>query len=257
MAKPIAAHVGRPLLGLLFRTKLRSLRNRIRQTIDQGPLRVTATGALMLVIWVGLYLLFYMTFIQLRRTPLEATVAIPLVFNFFFVVMLMLLTFSNAIIAYGSLFGKDESAYLLSSPVTPKDFVTLKYFESLLLASWSLILLGIPLMLAMADMAEENVFYVLFLAFFLAFIPIPGALGLFLAWAAARFFPRRIARKGAAACGVLIAFSLRGKLSPDHGMNVELTALYWHFVDIVWIVIFTLLYLIGGFDPGPALPPGG
>ncbi len=43
---------------------------------------------------------------------------------------------------------------------------------------------------------------------------------------------------------LLIAFSLRGKLSPDHGMNVELTALYWHFVDIVWIVIFTIVYLL-------------
>jgi heme/copper-type cytochrome/quinol oxidase subunit 3 len=27
-------------------------------------------------------------------------------------------------------------------------------------------------------------------------------------------------------------------------MNVELTALYWHFVDIVWIVIFTIVYLL-------------
>ena len=208
MARPIVVHVDRPLLGLLFRTKMRSLRNRIHQTIDQGPLRVMATSALMLVVWLGLYLLFHLTFSQLRRTPLQATVAIPLVFNFFFAVMLMLLTFSNAIIAYGSLFGRDESAYLLSSPVPPKDFVTLKYFESLLLASWSLILLGIPLMLAMADMAEDSVFYILFLAFFVAFIPIPGALGLFLAWAAARFFPRRIARTGAVACGLVIAILL-------------------------------------------------
>ncbi|GMQ85280.1 MAG: heme-copper oxidase subunit III [Acidimicrobiia bacterium] len=43
---------------------------------------------------------------------------------------------------------------------------------------------------------------------------------------------------------MLIAFSLQGRLSPDHGMNVELVALYWHFVDIVWIVIFTVVYLI-------------
>jgi heme/copper-type cytochrome/quinol oxidase subunit 3 len=43
---------------------------------------------------------------------------------------------------------------------------------------------------------------------------------------------------------LLVAFSLRGRLSLDHGMNVELTALYWHFVDIVWIVIFTVVYLL-------------
>lgn len=37
---------------------------------------------------------------------------------------------------------------------------------------------------------------------------------------------------------------------PSH-LDVDIAGLYWHFVDIVWIVIFTLLYLIGGFD-GPA-----
>jgi cytochrome c oxidase subunit 3/cytochrome o ubiquinol oxidase subunit 3 len=43
---------------------------------------------------------------------------------------------------------------------------------------------------------------------------------------------------------LLVAFSFRGRLSNDQGMNVELTALYWHFVDIVWIVIFTVVYLL-------------
>jgi cytochrome c oxidase subunit 3/cytochrome o ubiquinol oxidase subunit 3 len=43
---------------------------------------------------------------------------------------------------------------------------------------------------------------------------------------------------------LLVAFSLRRRLSPDQGMNVELVALYWHFVDIVWIVIFTIVYLL-------------
>ena len=27
-------------------------------------------------------------------------------------------------------------------------------------------------------------------------------------------------------------------------MNVEMVGLYWHFVDIVWIVIFTVVYLL-------------
>ena len=33
-------------------------------------------------------------------------------------------------------------------------------------------------------------------------------------------------------------------LSLDGGMNLEFIALYWHFVDIVWIVLFTVVYLI-------------
>jgi heme/copper-type cytochrome/quinol oxidase subunit 3 len=36
----------------------------------------------------------------------------------------------------------------------------------------------------------------------------------------------------------------RGKLKPADSLKVEIAGLYWHFVDIVWIVIFTLVYLI-------------
>jgi cytochrome c oxidase subunit 3 len=37
---------------------------------------------------------------------------------------------------------------------------------------------------------------------------------------------------------------LRGRLLPHHSLRLEIAGLYWHFVDIVWIVIFTLIYLI-------------
>jgi heme/copper-type cytochrome/quinol oxidase subunit 3 len=42
----------------------------------------------------------------------------------------------------------------------------------------------------------------------------------------------------------LLWVSLRGGLKPHQAINVEIVGLYWHFVDIVWIVIFTLVYLI-------------
>ena len=42
----------------------------------------------------------------------------------------------------------------------------------------------------------------------------------------------------------LLILSMRNKLGPEKAMNVELAGLYWHFVDVVWIVIFTLVYLI-------------
>jgi cytochrome c oxidase subunit 3 len=37
----------------------------------------------------------------------------------------------------------------------------------------------------------------------------------------------------------------RGEFGPGYDTPVELTGLYWHFVDIVWIFLFPLLYLIG------------
>ena len=49
----------------------------------------------------------------------------------------------------------------------------------------------------------------------------------------------------------LFGQSALGDLKQEHSLRVELAGLYWHFVDIVWIVIFTLLYLIGGTDGPP------
>jgi cytochrome c oxidase subunit 3/cytochrome o ubiquinol oxidase subunit 3 len=44
--------------------------------------------------------------------------------------------------------------------------------------------------------------------------------------------------------GSLFVLSMRGKLPPERSETVEIAGLYWHFVDIVWVVIFTLVFLI-------------
>jgi heme/copper-type cytochrome/quinol oxidase subunit 3 len=42
----------------------------------------------------------------------------------------------------------------------------------------------------------------------------------------------------------LYAFSLTGKVKPNQDLKTEMIGLYWHFVDIIWVVIFTVVYLI-------------
>jgi heme/copper-type cytochrome/quinol oxidase subunit 3 len=42
----------------------------------------------------------------------------------------------------------------------------------------------------------------------------------------------------------LVGMSMSGRLQPGAARKVELIGLYWHFVDIVWVVIFTVVYLI-------------
>jgi heme/copper-type cytochrome/quinol oxidase subunit 3 len=37
----------------------------------------------------------------------------------------------------------------------------------------------------------------------------------------------------------------RGKIQQKDSLSVELAGLYWHFVDIVWVAIFTIVYLLG------------
>ena len=43
---------------------------------------------------------------------------------------------------------------------------------------------------------------------------------------------------------VILIMALRGRFGPQHTHLVEYTGLYWHFVDIVWIFLFPLLYLV-------------
>ncbi len=44
---------------------------------------------------------------------------------------------------------------------------------------------------------------------------------------------------------IIAWFAWRGRYSPEYFSPVEVTGLYWHFVDIVWIFLFPMLYLIG------------
>ena len=43
----------------------------------------------------------------------------------------------------------------------------------------------------------------------------------------------------------LLVMAYRGRFSPGYYTPIEVSGLYWHFVDIVWIFLFPLLYLIG------------
>ena len=45
----------------------------------------------------------------------------------------------------------------------------------------------------------------------------------------------------------LFFHSYRGGVTPENSLDVDLAALYWHFVDMVWIIIFTVVYLFGVF----------
>jgi cytochrome c oxidase subunit 3 len=40
-------------------------------------------------------------------------------------------------------------------------------------------------------------------------------------------------------------FTLLGKVKPEHSERAEVFSLYWHFVDVVWVVVFTVVYVIG------------
>jgi len=45
-------------------------------------------------------------------------------------------------------------------------------------------------------------------------------------------------------CTVLV-FGLAGRVGRSHSRRIDVLSLYWHFVDAVWVIVFTVVYVIG------------
>ena len=43
----------------------------------------------------------------------------------------------------------------------------------------------------------------------------------------------------------VLLFTLAGRVTIEHSPRVDVLALYWHFVDAVWVVVFTVVYVVG------------
>lgn len=50
---------------------------------------------------------------------------------------------------------------------------------------------------------------------------------------------------GLLALSTVLLFALAGQVRTEHGGRIEVLSLYWHFVDAVWVVVFTVVYVIG------------
>jgi cytochrome c oxidase subunit III len=50
---------------------------------------------------------------------------------------------------------------------------------------------------------------------------------------------------GLVALSLVMAFTLLGNVRSEHAERVDVLSLYWHFVDAVWVVVFTVVYVLG------------
>ena len=44
---------------------------------------------------------------------------------------------------------------------------------------------------------------------------------------------------------IVLLFGVVGRVGPEQSSRVEVLSLYWHFVDAVWVVVFTVVYVLG------------
>jgi cytochrome c oxidase subunit 3 len=42
-----------------------------------------------------------------------------------------------------------------------------------------------------------------------------------------------------------MVFTLFSKVKQEHSLRAEIVSMYWHFVDVVWVIVFTVVYVVG------------
>lgn len=50
---------------------------------------------------------------------------------------------------------------------------------------------------------------------------------------------------GLLALTTVLIFAFRGDVGTQHAGRAEVLSMYWHFVDVVWVVVFTVVYIVG------------
>jgi ABC-2 type transport system permease protein len=202
------------ILRLVLWARFVTIRAEIAALRKKSRLMLAVLGGFCLGYLAAGYYIFYTGLIFLRKFPLVGTLLaqriLYLIFGFFFAMLI----FSNAIIGYASLFKNRETDFLLSLPIRSRDVYLWKLIESLGLASWALLFLSAPMMVAWGRANEAHwPFYAEVFVAFLPFVVIPALLGswaiLFLVRVLSVRWTKRILFAAGAATVVWLAFGVK------------------------------------------------
>lgn len=170
------------------------VRNIVRQGLDEARLRVTVVLTLSFLFWVGLFVLFAGGFRLVDSLLEDSSIrdqTYEVIFDIFFVSLMVMLVFSAGIILYSSLYRSREAEFLLTIPVRNARIFLHKFQEAVLFSSWGFILLGTPMLVAYGIVTLAPWYYfVLLVPFIVAFVHIPAALGAIACMAIVRWLPR-------------------------------------------------------------------
>jgi ABC-2 type transport system permease protein len=183
--------------------RLRLIRNHTRSLLAVSRLRLLMIFACSALFWVGLFGLFFQGFRFLSTFVKLTNEIIEYIFGMFFLSLLVMLVFSTGIILHTGLFSSREASYLLTTPASSDRIFAYKFTEAMAFSSWGFLLLGSPMMVAYGiTVGAPWPFYVIFFAYLIAFVLIPGGIGAIGAVLVAMFLPRR--RKTVLGLGLVI-----------------------------------------------------
>jgi len=179
-------------LSLLLGTRLRCMRNVLANLHRESLLKVVVVTILGVLFWFSLFFLFNESFRFLNAVagPFRDHL-VKHIFGLFFLTLLVMLVFSNALISFSNLFRSPETAFLFTLPVRHDTIYLYKLVEALIFSSWALFALGLPLLISYGLRSDVSWFYYpAMLVLLLPFVTLPAALGSFLGLALTALVPR-------------------------------------------------------------------
>ncbi len=146
---------------ILARAHARMLRHKLRFGLRENRLLSATVGGFLGLYSLAAYLLVSRGLEFMMKLPLIGpllTERLVFLLFFFFFVMLVI---SNATITGMSLFRRKDMEWQIALPLPPRSLVLWKTLEGMLLASWGLLLLSTPILLALAQVYKADVKFML------------------------------------------------------------------------------------------------
>lgn len=178
-------------LAAIFRREGRSLRHRLEGVRYESKLKLAVLGTFGAGIAVILYSLSRAGLGAMHRNALLTEAVLGYVFSIFFFAITVMLTLSNGVLAYGSLFRSEESAFLMALPVKRRSLYTVVLVRTFALSSWAFVYFALPFLLAFGhERGAPAAYYGMTLAAIVPFVLVPAGLGTLLALLTGASLPR-------------------------------------------------------------------
>ncbi len=168
------------LLRLFRDLQSRIFHNLVKTWRQHSLLKIIVITIFALLFLISIFVFFYRGFIFFDRyIPRDFfNMIVDYLFSVFYFVLLVMLAFSSTVIAFSVFFHAQETQYLMTCPLPFASIFFYKFFETFLIASWSVFFLGVPICSAYA--IQQHVswdFCPLLILIFIPFVTIAALLG--------------------------------------------------------------------------------
>jgi ABC-2 type transport system permease protein len=179
-------------LMALAGARVSMLRHAAYEFLTGSRLRAAVVLGLVIGFWCLMFAMFLDGFRFLSTYRALSDIVLDYLFAFFYLSLLVMMTISNGIIAYTSLYRSEETAFLLALPVHAENTFTYRASDSTIFSAWGMGTLVVPMILAYGLTFPTNaLFYPMAIALALLFVVLSTELGAFFAVLAALVLPRR------------------------------------------------------------------